>query len=73
MREKILSICLSFGQFFVMLRGDFGMNLFYVLALRYFFPSSNIKTSSPNSFSEGEDEEIHICLSQILEHGFTTK
>lgn len=38
-----------------------------------FFPPSNIKTSSPNSLSEGEDEEVHICLSQILENGFTTK
>lgn len=73
MKEKILSICLSCGQFIVMLRGDFGMNLFYMLALHYYFPPLNIKPSSHNSFSEGEDEEIDVRLSQILEHRFTTK
>lgn len=66
-------ICLSCGQFIVMLRGDFGINLFYMLALHYYFPPSNIKPSSHNSFSKGEDEKIDICLSQILEHRFTTK
>lgn len=73
MKEEILSICLSCGQFLVMLRGNFGMSLFYVLTLHYLFSPPPTSKLAVLSFSEGDDEEIHICLSQVVEHGFTTK
>lgn len=69
MKEKILSVCLSCEQFLVVLREVESSTCLPCITI---FPP-NIKISSHNNFPEREDEEIHTCLSQILEHGFTTK